>query len=86
MPGFLNAVHPPEWVALNNINETGNRALGRKFARRSTVTGQTLGRCRDSHRHRQDVDGHATRWRASVARQGPAPLYDALSGWAGTEK
>ena len=24
MPGFLNAVHPPEWVALNNINETGN--------------------------------------------------------------
>src|SRR5262249_44121784 len=23
---------------------------------------------------------------ASVARQGPAPLYDALSGWAGTEK
>src|SRR5262245_40337559 len=25
MPGFLNAVHPPEWVALNNINETGNR-------------------------------------------------------------
>jgi hypothetical protein len=24
MPGFLNAVHPSEWVALNNINETGS--------------------------------------------------------------
>jgi hypothetical protein len=56
MPGFLNAVHPPEWVALNNINETGNRrwAESSRGGRRSQacVDGSGLARREESSRRR----------------------------------